>query len=426
MNKFGRIVGIAILCWGVVDLLPVYAYIDPGTGSMLFSVVLGCSATLFFIFSSVYIKLKQIFFAKNDLCKNNIPFVIYSEGNQYFTLFKPILDEFEKRKIPLHYYTSEEIDRIFETDYKYIKTEYIGKQNKAFFKLAFLKADICLMTVPQLDVLQLKRSKFVKHYSHIFHSITFSMHYRLFSLDYYDSVLCDGEFQIPMIREIEQKRNLPQKELVVTGCPYMDYLQNEKQKLNISEHPYTILLAPSWGSESMLNKFGSKLIRELLKTGYNIIIRPHPQSWRVETDLLKKLQNEFKEYTNISWNKDSDNLKVLAMSDILISDFSSVMFDWAFLFNKPFIYSNSDMNKEIYDMSELDEEPKRYEIMRKIGKELTKENLGDIKNLIENLKDNEEIQSEIEKAKAETWMFQGSAAKNVADFLIKKQKELNS
>ena len=426
MKRLFKIVSLSILIWGVVDFLPVYAYIDPGTGSMLFSVVLGVSATLFYIVSSFFIKIKQFIFVKNDLYKNNVPFVIYSEGNQYYTLFKPILDEFEKRQIFLHYYTSAENDKIFETDYKYIKTEYIGKQNKAFFKLAFLKADICLMTIPQLDVLQLKRSKFVKHYSHIFHAITSSMCYRLFSLDYYDSVLCDAEFQNKMIRELEKKRNLPAKELIVTGCPYMDYLVSEKEKLNIPQHPYTILLAPSWGSESMLNKFGSKLIRELSKTGYNIIIRPHPQSWMVETDLLKKLQNEFKEYTNISWNKDSDNLKVLSISDILISDFSSVMFDWAFLFNKPFIYSNSDMNKEIYDMSELDEEPKRYEVMRKIGKELTKENLGDIKNLIENLKDNEEIQSEIEKAKAETWMFQGSAAKNVADFLIKKQKELNT
>ena len=52
-----------------------------------------------------------------------------------------------------------------------------------------------------------------------------------FSLDYYDSVLCDAEYQIPMIREIEQKRNLPAKELKIVGSSYLDYcMENLPQR----------------------------------------------------------------------------------------------------------------------------------------------------------------------------------------------------
>jgi len=398
--------------------LPAHAYIDPGTGSMLFSVILGCSATLFFVISSLWIKLKQRIFTKKDLAKNNIPFVIYSEGNQYFNVFKPVLDEFETREIPVLYYTSAQDDKNFEYDYKNVKCEYIGAQNKAFFKLAFLRADICLMTIPQLDVLQLKRSKFVKHYCHIFHSITASMDYRLFSLDYYDSVLCGGEFQIPLIRELETKRNLPQKELITAGSTYMDYLETKKVEI---PHPYTILIAPSWGEDGLLSKFGSQLIPQAIKTGAKVIVRPHPQSLRVEKELIEKLQKEF---SDVVWDKNPDNMQTLAQADILISDFSCILFDYAFLFNKPFIYSISDMNNEIYDMSDLDEIPLRYTLIKEIGAELTKDNLNDLANIINNLNNNEQIQQNIQKAKDLTWQNRGNSAKAVVDYLVKKQKEL--
>lgn len=220
-----RLIAKLILVYFIIGFFtPVWAYIDPGTGSMLFSVVLGMCATAYFILHSLIINIKSSLFASRGLSKNNKPFVIYSEGSQYFSVFKPVIDEFERREIPLVYLTSSENDPVFEGEYKFVTREFIGTGNKAYFKLAFLRADVCLMTTPQLDVLQLKRSKFVKHYSHIFHAISFSMDYHLFGVDYYDSVLCDGEFQIPLIREIEKKRNLPAKELPVVGSTYMDYL----------------------------------------------------------------------------------------------------------------------------------------------------------------------------------------------------------
>ncbi|MCM1010163.1 MAG: hypothetical protein NC390_04715 [Fusobacterium sp.] len=194
---------------------------------MLFSVVLGMCATAYFVLYSLFIRLKGSLFASRGLSKDNKPFVIYSEGTRYFPVFKPVIDEFERRKIPLVYLTSSEDDPFFGENYEYVTGEYIGTGNSAYFKLAFLRADVCLMTTPQLDVLQLKRSKFVKHYSHIFHSVGFSMDYHLFGVDYFDSVLCDGEFQIPLIREIENKRNLPAKELPVVGSTYMDFFASK-------------------------------------------------------------------------------------------------------------------------------------------------------------------------------------------------------
>ena len=152
-----------------------FLYIDPGTGSMLFSILIGAAATLFFLAKAAWLKIKILFAGKKDgssVDTSYKKYVIYNEGNQYWNLFKPICDEFEKRKLELTYFTSAEKDPCFEQNYTYVKPEFIGEGNKAFAKLNMLSAGFVLMTTPGLNVYQLKRSKNVKHYSNILHAAT--------------------------------------------------------------------------------------------------------------------------------------------------------------------------------------------------------------------------------------------------------------
>ena len=165
-------------------------YIDPGTGSILFSIVIGLITTLYFLTKTAIIRLKVLIYKdKTKVNESKTDFVFYSEGKQYWNVFAPICNEFEKNKVKVLFYTSSEDDPVFLQNYEYISPEYIGKGNKAFARLNMLEADICLMTTPGLDVYQLKRSKKVKHYSHILHALDDATSYRLFGLDYFDSVL---------------------------------------------------------------------------------------------------------------------------------------------------------------------------------------------------------------------------------------------
>ncbi|MCL2479850.1 MAG: CDP-glycerol--glycerophosphate glycerophosphotransferase, partial [Treponema sp.] len=148
-------------------------YIDPGTGSALFSILIGAAATLYFLGRAFIIKLKVVFsggVSKSAILAN--PCIIYNEGKQYSNVFKPVLDEFESRKINLLYLTSSEDDPLLSENSEFVKKEFIGEGNRAFSRLNMLNADVVLMTTPGLDVYQLKRSKGVKHYSHIVHMTT--------------------------------------------------------------------------------------------------------------------------------------------------------------------------------------------------------------------------------------------------------------
>lgn len=414
---------ILLLLLILTSALPANAYIDPGTGSMLFSVIVCSVGSIFFVIYSLWEKFKLIIFKQKTTSKK-VPIIIYTESKRYYHVFNDILNEFEKRKYPVLVYVSDEDDEFLKREYEYVKVENIGKGYRAYSKLAFLNADICLMTTPGLDVYQLRRSKNVKHYSHIYHALSDGCTYRLFGTDYYNSILTNTEKMHQYIRILEAKRHLPNKELVNIGSPYMDSMVKNAPKSCTSDR-ITVLLAPTWGDSAILANFGDKLISELSKTNFNIIVRPHPQSLISEKKLIDKLREKFINCNNIHWDFSSDNLKTMASSDILITDVSGIMYEYSFMFNKPFIYSNATFNKDLYDIRDVKIETFKTNILKTIGKELKEENICNISDIINELISNTTTK-DIEKIKDEIWQNQGLGAQNTVDFLINKQKELNS
>lgn len=401
-------------------------YIDPGTGSMLFSILIGAAATVFFLFRALLLKIKFILSGKKDgsaqVDSSYKPYVIYNEGNQYWNTFKPVVEEFEARKIPLEYLTSSKSDPVFDQKYNYVKAEFIGEGNSAFAKLNMLSAGVVLMTTPGLQVYQLKRSKNVKHYSHVLHMPNDATTYRLFGLDFFDSVLLTGDYQATDLRYLEEKRGINKKELVTVGCPYLDvYKQNIAEIPAEENHPFTVLVSPSWGDVGLLKKYGEKLLDPLSKTGWRIIVRPHPQSKKSEAEMLERLTARYKDNPNIVWDYERQNIFSLKKSDIMISDFSGIIFDYTFLCDKPVMYVNAGMDLRPYDAYDLDgKELWQYSVLRKFGTELKEEQFANIKEVIQSVSDSKELEEARHAAKAEAWMHEGEAGKNIADFMISK------
>ena len=407
-----------------------FLYIDPGTGSMLFSILIGAAATLFFLGKAAWLKIKLLFSAKKNgvstsADSNFKQYVIYNEGLQYWNTFKPVCEEFEKRQIELTYYTSAEKDPCFEQGYKFVKPEFIGEGNMAFVKLNMLSAGLVLMTTPGLQVYQLKRSKRVKHYAHILHAPSDATMYRLFGIDYFDSVLLSGEYQKEDIRILEHQRELKEKELVVVGCPYLDTLKQKMEAILAEEnHTFTVLVSPSWGPSALLSKYGEKLLDPLVATSWNIIVRPHPQSKKSEKEMLDRLTEKYKATKNLFWDYERDNIYSMKKSDIMISDFSGIIYDYTFLCDKPVMYVNAQLDLMPYDAYDLADNGKniwQFNTLSKIGIELKEEQFYNIKEVIQSASDSSELAELRHKAKSEAWMNEGNAGKAIADFMISKK-----
>ena len=403
-------------------------YIDPGTGSMLFTVFIGIISAAVYVARAVIIKIKNSVGAgkKIQADKNKIPIVIFSDHKRYFTTFKPICDELDKKGIRTVYMTMSPDDPALETKYENITAEFIGSGNDAFARMNLLNARIVLSTTPSIDVFQWKRSKDVDWYVHVLHSAGDVTMYRLYGIDYYDAILTSGRFQEDEIRALEKMRNLPAKELYRAGIPYMDEMLKRAQtyERTSSDIP-TVLLAPTWGQYGLLTRYGEELIRSLVDTGYNIVIRPHPQSFTADKDIIDGLMGKFPESDKLHWNRDNDNFKALADSDIMISDFSAVNFDYAFVFGKPLIYSNTGFTKNLYDAWRFEEDPWNVSTPRRIGVELTKENIPNLKQIIDDSIGNTSLDEARNEAKNETWCNIGSSSKVIADYLADKYGELS-
>jgi len=405
-------------------------YIDPGTGSALFSILIGAAATIYFLGRALIIKLKIVIsggkITKTSDAENQ--YVIYNEGSQYSNVFKPVLDEFETRGINILYLSSNKNDPFFNESYNFVKTEFIGEENKAFLRLNMLKANVVLMTTPGLDVYQLKRSKGVKHYAHILHAPSDAVMYRLFGIDYFDSVLLTGDYQAKDIRALEKQRGLPEKRLVTVGCTYLDAVSEKIKSIAKEEgRPFTVLISPSWGPSALLSRYGAKLLDPLVKTGWRIIVRPHPQSKKSENAMLEKLAERYRDAANLEWDYESENIYSLAKSDIMISDFSGIIYDYMFLFDRPVMYVLQGFDMRLYDADDLGEDAAenlwQFKVLKEIGIPLKEEDFTSIGDIIKNASDSDELRQARQKAKDTAWQYRGEAGKRIADFILSLRVE---
>ena len=405
--------------------MSIMVYIDPGTGSMLFTLALGVVSVLWFGLKGIFMKLKYLNPRNDKQSSNTIPFVIFSDDKRYWKYFEPICRELDHRGFDTVYMTESEDDPVFQCGLPHVEGRYIGSGNKAYGKLNFLNAVMVLSTTHGLDVYQWKKSKDVQQYIYIPHCANAMTSMKMFSLDFYDTILVSGQYQIDLTRKLEALRNEPPKEIVLVGIPYMDEILERLEKAAPPEkNGVTVLLAPSWGKSSVLKRFGGEFIQKLLETGYHIIIRPHPQSFVSETEMIEQLMHDYPESEQIEWNRDVDNFDVLHRSDILISDYSGTVFEFALAYDKPVICVDTDFDDSQYDTCWLDETPWSIAALPKLGKILKEEDIPDIKNIIDICLTDEHYSQMRQQLSEEAWAFKKQGTVRVADYLMSRYQQL--
>ena len=142
--------------------------------------------------------------------------------------------------------------------------------------------------------------------------------------------------------------------------------------------------------------------------------------------MLDDLMARYPAGEQLEWNRDNDNFDVLRRSDILISDFSGVLFEFSLVFDKPLIYTDTTFDKAPYDAAWLEEEPCTFEVLPKIGQKLTAESIGSVKSLIDTCLQDPRYQAARQKAREETWQHIGEGAVRAADYLMKTLEKLSA
>jgi hypothetical protein len=421
-----------ILLFSLFLFCPVsaFAYLDPGSGSMLLYFVIGVFASLIYSIKNAFFQIRnfvlQLFSKNKKQLKTRKNVIFYSESGSYWHEFKSAIDSLVSIGVECSYYTSDENDEGLKYKANGFDSLFIGKDRFSMLSLNYLSAKIVVLTTPQLDVLHLKRSKNVDCYIHLVHAITDVYNYKPFAFDFFDCIMCAGKHQIDSLRLIEKSRNLPEKKVLETGLVYFDYLQQSIEVKTNTKDKKTILVAPTWGDGGLFNKYGFSFVEDMAKENYNIILRPHPQSYVNDIELMNEVELRASKFSNISIDKRSTAIESMQNADLMISDISGIIFDFAFSLQKPIItfsdYSFDESRMlEINDVSSYTgASPKIWEM--EVIKDITiqvkqansKEILATIEELVTNPEKLNEVKKNILKVKEEYVFNYGKAGEVVA------------
>lgn len=324
----------------------------------------------------------------------NKHFVIYSERSGFYKYYEALISELKKRakNMTIHYVTSDPDDAIFrlaETD-PTIKPYYIG-QKKLITLMMRMDADIVAMTTPDLDNYYIKRSLVRKDVEYIYvphDMMSVHMGFRKAALDHFDTIFCTGEHVAREVRKTEEVYSLPEKTLVKFGYPLEEKLEKAYEDMDKTPHAKReILIGPSWQEDNLLDSCVDTLIEQLMCEENHIIVRPHPEYVKRYPDKIKLLTEKYAGVPDekLTFELDFTTNKSTYSSDLLITDWSAIAYEFCFSTKKPVLFVNTKMKMENPEWEKLGLTPAEIYLRDKVGVALEKSELDRTKTVADEL-----------------------------------------
>ena len=351
-----------------------------------------------------FFKEFQGYRAYKKLPKSYKKVVFYSESFQDWHHLKPLLNALLDDDIAVTYVTSDDRDPgLLKLSNKY-RSIYIGK---GFFRILFfqfLKAKLLILTMMDLNNFELKRSMHPVHYVYIFHSLT-STHMvdTEKSFDHYDTIFCAGPHQKKEIELREKNKDLKAKNLVPYGYPRIEKL------IQLSSKPKNekkvILLAPTWGEQSIINLMGMEICSIILNQGYSLILRPHHETIKRSPQLIDEIENKYSHLETFRLVREMGDAESLLQSDLLICDWSGTAIEYAFGLEKPVIFIDIPPRVRNPNWREIQSEPLEMSIREKVGRVICPSKLDELPSSISQLLNEDQISSSLIKSLREEFVY---------------------
>ena len=271
----------------------------------------------------------------------------YSEASGFYKYFRPIVEYLlEHSDIDIHYVTNDFEDRVFNINNPRFHAYYCSPYG--FITMAMkMDAELVVMTTPDLETYQIKRSLVKKDIEYIYldHGMT-SLHLclREGALDHFDTVFCYGPTHNAELLKMEQLYKLPKRRKVNMGFPLIAELIETYEKLEKKDNPVPqILIAPSWQKDNICELCLYELIGALSGNGYHIILRPHPEFVKRFRAKMNLIEEKLSAYEDVEVQTDFSSNETVYRSDLLITDWSSIGLEFSLTTKKPSLYINTPM-----------------------------------------------------------------------------------
>ena len=356
------------------------------------------------------------------LSDNERTIVFYAENKASMNHFRTLITELtEVKGLKICYVTSVKNDKILSSNNEKILSFFIGDgiaRTKFFIEL---KAKILIMDMPDLNSFHIKRSKvFPVHYIYIFHSM-FSIHsyLRKGAIDSYDTIFCVGKHHVNEILETEKIYNLKPKKLVEYGFGRLDTLLNEKNDINQNNlEKNLVIMTPTYGKDNFLEICGIEIINILLDSNFKVLLRPHFRIYQETPELINKIKKTFQDHKNFRLEDGIISKEDFHSSKCLISDWSGISMEYAFVFERPVIYIDVPQKIMNNEMEKIPLIPLEVSIREKIGYVINPKKLNDIPKILTEVDDKSRTE-EIRQIRSETVFNIGTSTKVGSEYIVK-------
>ncbi|MGH7354875.1 MAG: CDP-glycerol glycerophosphotransferase family protein [Candidatus Rokuibacteriota bacterium] len=306
--------------------------------------------------------------------------VFYSESHQDWHHLQPLIDVLVGRlSRTVCHVTSERVAPLPSAEGTGLHAFRIGSGAMCTWFFQTLKADVMVLTMLDLQNFHLKRSVHPVHYVYVFHSMgSTHMVDHANSYDHYDSLFCTGPHHVAEIRRREALSSLPPKQLFAYGYPRLERLV----ELAATSRPEptgapTVLLAPTWGEQSILHVCGEALIAALLGAGVRVILRPHYQTARLAPRVVQGLLARFGSDPRFRHVDRMEESGSLLESDVLVCDWSAMAIEYALGLGKAVLFVDVPPRVRNPSFAELGLEPMEMRIRRELGAVLALDRLSE-------------------------------------------------
>jgi YidC/Oxa1 family membrane protein insertase len=315
--------------------------------------------------------------------------VFLSESGQDWHHFEPVVRHLtETLGETILYVSSDPADAGLHQDSPLIRPFCIGTGLWRIWFCQFLDADVLVTQILDFGNLDLKRSVHPLHVVYMFHSLI-STHMADYanSFDSYDTILCAGPHQMREIRRREELQQLPAKQLIPHGYGRLEeLLANRREAPPVStDADIHVLLAPSWGEETILPVCGDALADVLMAAGFRLTLRPHYQTrWKMPEviDRIVARHGSNPRFQLVEQMGESDSLYD---SHVMITDWSGAGQDYGMGLEKPVLYIDVPPKARNDSWPELGMEPFESYVRARLGALLKPEHLGEAPKLIREL-----------------------------------------
>lgn len=317
--------------------------------------------------------------------------VFYSESSGFYKYFRGVIEYLVNyTNITIHYITSDANDAIFDLAQKesQIKPYFIGEK-KLITLMMKMDADIVVMTMPDLENYHIKRSYVRKDIQYIFipHSMcSLNLTMRTASIDHFDTIFCTGKHQREETEKTEIAYNLPRKNLVDWGYCLLDQMREEY--VDVAKPvgtPKSILIAPSWQKDNIVDCCLDELLEDLRGKGYKITVRPHPQHVRHQPERMEMLKSKFAKYDDIEIQTDFSSNETVFQADMMITDWSGIAYEYSFTTYKPVLFVDTPLKIMNSEYQRIDTEPFNIWMRDVLGKVIKPEEASEADKVIDDM-----------------------------------------